>query len=321
MNPVDIIETYVVDVVRRLPRKQRNDVAFELRSLLTEELQGRAGDAGHEADTAMTHELLASFGKPADVADRYRPAGFTVIRPADAPRFAWVGLGGVIVQWALSLVAIYSAPVDPTAAGSDWLSRLGSWWLSWGLGAFWWPGFIVSMMVIAGAIASRRGDSGEWVAPRVGIIDRDLVKRPIMVLYIALGVVGASILIALPSMAAWGSGLPRPVVEAFAFDPDFLAWRAPWVLLLWGASLALGIALLVAGRWSIVTRRVALIGGMVGVGLLVWWIVAGPIFVSDFADGVTKLCLILVAALTVVDVVLTLRRLVSPIRTPEVPTP
>src|SRR5471030_1363485 len=103
MDSHAIIESYVDDVVRRLPRRQRTDVAFELRSLLTEDLGGHAADAGRPADAEMTMELLKAFGRPTDVADRYRPAGFTVIRPADAPRFTWLALGGVALQWAISL--------------------------------------------------------------------------------------------------------------------------------------------------------------------------------------------------------------------------
>ena len=34
MNANDVIEAYVTEVALRLPRKQRNDVAFELRAQL-----------------------------------------------------------------------------------------------------------------------------------------------------------------------------------------------------------------------------------------------------------------------------------------------
>jgi len=53
MTANDLIEAYVTDVARRLPRAQRNDVAFELRALLREELQARAEGAGRDADPAM----------------------------------------------------------------------------------------------------------------------------------------------------------------------------------------------------------------------------------------------------------------------------
>ena len=42
MDPQALIESYVDDVVRRLPRRQRSDVGLELRSLLGEELAARA---------------------------------------------------------------------------------------------------------------------------------------------------------------------------------------------------------------------------------------------------------------------------------------
>lgn len=38
MTPNDVIDSYVADVALKLPRAQRNDVAFELRALLREEV-------------------------------------------------------------------------------------------------------------------------------------------------------------------------------------------------------------------------------------------------------------------------------------------
>ena len=316
MNPNAIIETYVADVVRRIPRSKRADVAYELRSLLTEELEGRASEAGRPADVAMVDELLKGFGAPVDVADRYRPAGFTIIRPADAPMFARVALGGVGVQWILSLIATYTTPVDPSAPGGDWLSRLGAWWLSWGIGSFWWPGFIVTLTMIAALIGSRREASSRPREPRVNVVDRDRVRRPVMVLYLALGMVGAAIVLALPALGQWAPGLPEPVIAALALDEEFLGVRAPWVLVLWAASLALGIMVLVAGRWTALAHRLAIVSDVLWVALLLWWLLAGPIFVSPAADVVTKGCLWLVLLLPVIDIVVTVRRLTRTIPVP-----
>jgi hypothetical protein len=362
MEPDDIIASYVDEVVRRIPRRQRRDVGLELRSLLAEELAGRAADAGRPADDALALQLLTEFGRPDDVADRYRPAGFTVIRPADAPRFLWVALGGVAVQWALTLPAVFGAGAGASgaegAAGLDFWSRLAVWWLSWGLGAFWWPGFLITLTLIAGAagtarrrVRARRGATlaaaaatgGDavtggarsaglpahaaptWAPSKVApawapieaeeawaparVIDRDRVNRPVLVLFIALGMLGATLVIALPSLAAWAPGLPEPVLAAFAFDPGFLQWRAPWALLLWALALATAVAALVAGRWTRVLRRVSLAGGIAWLALLVWWIAAGPIFTTEPANGVTQLCLLVVAVIVLIDVVAGIRRL------------
>ena len=66
MNANDLIESYVTDVAVQLPRKQRNDVAFELRALINEELQARAEAAGRGVDAAMATEFLQAFGRPED---------------------------------------------------------------------------------------------------------------------------------------------------------------------------------------------------------------------------------------------------------------
>ena len=86
MNANDVIECYVTDVAVQLPRKQRNDVAFELRALLNEELQAKADADGRPVDAAMAIAFLQGFGRPADVAARYRPA-LTIIDPADGHSF------------------------------------------------------------------------------------------------------------------------------------------------------------------------------------------------------------------------------------------
>lgn len=330
MDPDAVIESYVSDVVRRLPARRRRDVGPELRSLLDEELAGRAAAAGRPADEAMVLDLLAGFGRPGDVADRYRPAGFTVIPPADAPRFAQVALGGVALQWALTLPAVFGRAGDlggSSLAGSgDWLTRLGAWWLSWGLGSFWWPGFLVSVSLVAGAIRARReaptaddGDAGPRTTrasiPR-SVLDRDRVDRPGRVLALGFWALGATVLVALPWLPTLAPGLPQPVLDVFVLDPEFLGQRAPWVLVAWAATFAIEIAELVAGRSSRATRRVSLVVDVGWLGLLTWYLLAGPVFVSPEADGVVRLCLVGLLALVVVGLVATVRREMLPTRAP-----
>ena len=82
----DLIEQYVSDVVQRLPRRQRDDVATELRTLLGEELADRVAVDGSSPDQTATLALLAGFGRPAEVAARYRPP-LVLIDPADSRSF------------------------------------------------------------------------------------------------------------------------------------------------------------------------------------------------------------------------------------------
>ncbi len=95
MNANDVIESYVRDVARCLPRSKRNDVAFELRALLAEELAAKAQAAGRAPDKPMAMELIKGFGRPAEVAGRYhqRPA---VIDPSDTHHFLIWSLAGAV---------------------------------------------------------------------------------------------------------------------------------------------------------------------------------------------------------------------------------
>jgi hypothetical protein len=312
MDPEVIIESYVGDVMRHLPRRRRHDVGFELRSLLIEDLHARAADSGRTADEAMAIELLTAFGRPQEVADRYRPAGFTVIRPADAPRFARVALGGVVVQWAITLPAAFAGPAPGAGVGG----RLATWWLTWGLGSFWWPGFLITMTLIAAAIGRRRAEPKPWTPRRP--VDRDHVNRPALVLALTFWMAGATVLIALPWLATWAPDLPRPLLDAFAFDPDFLRRRAPWVLPMWTISFGVLISVLLAGRWGRVARRIEVALNLAWLVLLIWWLAAGRIFQAEAADGVVKLSLLIIVVMVLVDLAVTVRRSTTAIREPVV---
>ncbi|HBN52615.1 MAG TPA: hypothetical protein DD456_00830, partial [Stenotrophomonas sp.] len=96
MNVDEVVESYVRDVAGCLPRARRNDVAFELRALLDEELAARARAAGRAPDKAMAMALLREFGRPSEAAQRYhdRPA---LIDAADTHHFLIWAVGGAVV--------------------------------------------------------------------------------------------------------------------------------------------------------------------------------------------------------------------------------
>jgi hypothetical protein len=82
--PANLIERYVHEVGRRLPRKMRADVETELRSLLTDSLRGRTG--GKEPPDAAAMEagqaaVLKAFGPPEKTAARYAPPHRYLIGP------------------------------------------------------------------------------------------------------------------------------------------------------------------------------------------------------------------------------------------------
>lgn len=300
-----LIDSYVADVVKRLPGKQRNDVAFELRTLLQDELRGRAGDAGRLPDEAMTLDLLRGFGQPDEVAARYHPPGVPIIPPQHSRAFAWATVIGVGLQWAGTL------PLAMSSGAPNWV---GPWWTSYGLGAFWWPGFLVTMMMVAAFVRRRWPAKAETWSPRV--IDRDHVNRPLFAAGLALSLLGVALWVALAWWSVSNAGT-SVLGRAFQFDAVFLAFRAPVVLIYWALAIALMMTVVVEGRWRVLTRRIEMVLNFACAAMLAWIVLAGPVFVQPQTDEATRGILGLLAIALVLLAGWSLLRARKTIRMPE----
>ena len=308
MTPDEVIECYIADVARRLPGSKRNDVAYELGALLREELRGRAGDAGRLPDEAMALELLHGFGHPAEVADRYRPPGVTFIKPSESRMFAALSLSGVALQWAVSLPLAF-ADLKPD---EDRLALLGRWWVSYGLAAFWWPGFLVVIAMIAAWISQNAKTAAPW-KPRA--IDRDTINRAAWIFGIATAAAGTAFLIVLP----WAiDNVSNPnLAAALRFDTDFLVERAPIVVAFMLGHIALYVMLVIEGRWRRLTRWLDITISLVIAAILVWFIAAGPIFEAEPADQTAKGAIAFLILIILADVGFKVWRAFARIRPPQ----
>jgi hypothetical protein len=302
MTPDNVIDAYVSDVARRLPRAKRNDVALELQALLREELQGKAVMRDVAADEAMALELVRAFGSPEDVADRYRPAGFVIIPATRSHQFVMMALVGVLLQWLITLpAALQQADVHPLVA-------LGSWWLTLGLGALWWPGFMVMAAVVAGWVRHRwpPAEVSTWRPRRQGSDD---INRPLW----AVGGVAAAVGIAAVVGARWAfeHWLSRQVADAFTFDPAFLPVGGALVVLLWSGNAALFAIVFIEGRWRALTRKLDMALGSLWFMALTWLTLGPRIYLSDTTDQAAKGWLSLVSLLVLIDVGLKVWRLLQ----------
>jgi hypothetical protein len=290
MNPNDVIQTYVAEVMRRLPGRERREIGLELHGLLGEMLADRAESAGTPADDAMVLAMLREFGTPAQVAERYHPAG-TVIIPATQTRsFALFAFGGVALQWALTLPRVFGGG-----------QPLVAWWFSAGLGALWWPGLMVMSALVA-ALVRARGWQPAW-QPRM--VDPDRVNRPVMLFGLVWFALGVALMISLPWIAPI---LPGPLPQVFAFDDGFLSRRAWPVLLLWSGTFALQLAAYAQGRWSTLTRRLSMLSSLAWAALLLWWIAVGGMFQARATDDGARGALGLVVLIIVIELAYRLYR-------------
>lgn len=301
MSSNDVIETYVAEVMRHLPRKERNEIGFELRDLLTQMLADRTQETSTD-DVVL--DMLREFGTPTEVAARYRPAGEAVIIPAEQTRtFALLSLGGLVLQWALTLPRVFDG------------QPLVAWWFSWGLGAFWWPGFMVTVALIgmfARGLRTSKMSKRTW-NPRT--VDPERINRNAMAFGLAWYAIGVAFMVCLPWTAAL---LPDPMPRIFAFDPTFLRERAPPVILLWLGGFATMFVAMLKGRWSKLTRRLSTAFALGFVVLLLWWMAAGNIFLSPATDEGTKSALGLVVVIIVLALAYELYRRRPRIRAPKI---
>ena len=69
---MNLIDRYVKEVGKHLPRKNRLDIETELRSSLEDMFEDRRGQAKGHSDEALTEEILAEYGSPKEVAATYQ---------------------------------------------------------------------------------------------------------------------------------------------------------------------------------------------------------------------------------------------------------
>jgi hypothetical protein len=84
---MQLIDRYIHEVGRHLPRKNRNDIQAELRSLLIDTLEDRTSGEPTEKDITA---VLEEFGPPKKVAASYFPEGQYLIGPTLFPVFKLV---------------------------------------------------------------------------------------------------------------------------------------------------------------------------------------------------------------------------------------
>jgi hypothetical protein len=286
MKAHEIIDAYVLDVMRNVPKHQRNDIGLELRGHLIEVLE--SGPAPADATTALA--LVRSYGSPQEAAARYREPGALIVPEHQTRSFTLLAIGGVLLQWALSL---------PAVMGDQ---SLGQWWFGAGLGALWWPGFMV-MAALALAWLRHKGLYQATWRPRSG--DVDTINRRLFQFGLTAFAAGAAIIASLPFLIP---ALPQPQAGFFALDPDFLVIKAPLAMLLWLGQFVLIYAVYAAGRWTAATWRAALAFDCLWLALLAWWIGLGAVFVDPAINAFVQSILAFVALTVILSLAIRLYR-------------
>ena len=269
MDSTEVLETYIEDTVRLLSRRQRGDVAAELRSLLSEELEARAAKSGRPVDDVMALSLVRGYGRPSEVAARYQ-APPIIIDPADSTSFVRAAIVGAC---ALAVFVAISRRAPALPADVDDLIKIG---------LFVWLGLLVVIFGAKNVIRRHWPATAQW-KPR----DRDRTNR----LATASVVPIAAFFVVLYSAPGWVldriSG-GRLETSWATYTTEFQQFRLPWFIGLMVGLLAVLSWAAIEGRWRRLTRWIHLGLNMALACLILTFAVDGHIFNSSLVDPIAR---------------------------------
>ena len=253
---MELINRYVYQVGRRLPERTRADVEQELRSLLLDALEERAGRTADFTEEEQV-AVLAEFGSPEQMADKYRPQARYVIGPKlyDLYRLVVTVIGGAGL-----LTAVVSTAA--TTAGSDAPSVLSLLLQAWttfisvllsGIGS---ATLIFAVLERLIPDEEFKLDAEEKWNPRdlPAIEPRDEIKRASLIAEIVFTALLMTALLAFGQRIGGvyydGTWHATPSFLSAAFFSIYL----PLFVVRWGLTILQDVVLLRQGRWQLGTR-------------------------------------------------------------------
>ena len=254
---MNLIDRYVHEVGRHLPRKSRSDIQAELRSSLIDALEDRAGLEPAEDEVV---ELLKEFGPPKAVAASYNPERQFLIGPALFPLFRLVAgivlaavLGAQLLAWGVAYFIAQDliAPLEALAALLNSIpSALG---------------MVVIVFAILQWFEVRPETEGEpWDPDNLPEVNEaETVKRGERVFGITMGIVILVVLVFFPESIGFmttpgGEFFTNPVIA------QYIGWISFSLLV----GMGLDIYLLWQRRWGTITRIAKIAANLLSIIIL-----------------------------------------------------
>jgi len=125
---MNLLDKYVAEVGKHLPRKNRADIEAEIRSTLEDMLEDMLEERKQDkaVDDALVMSLLKEYGAPKQVAATYKTTQY-LIGPRMYPIFEMVTGIVFIVFFSVSLLGLGLGLAKTGLSGAEFLSQVGKW--------------------------------------------------------------------------------------------------------------------------------------------------------------------------------------------------
>ena len=283
---MNLIDRYVHQVGKRLPKKQRTDVENELRSLLSDMVEDRAQTKVDKADEEIIVDVLREFGSPSQVADSYQPRKNYLIGPELFPIFKLVVTVVVSVLSVFALVGIVISAIGSEAILSTFLKQLTGGFFDYLQGII---GVFANIVIVFALIEwlvpadklarEMEDEEGEWDPRSLPVPDDDdmQISRFGSIVGIVFGVIFLAWLNSYPNQAGIFFFNEEQISFASILSPNFFEIMLPWVNFSIIVSIGVNIFKLWIGKRTRLVRLLE-IGNDVASVLALYVFISNPPF-------------------------------------------
>jgi hypothetical protein len=270
---MNLIDKYIAEVGKHLPRKNRSDIEAEIRSTLEDMLDERmqASGAKGPADEATVLALLKEYGSPREVADKYKTHQY-LIGPRLFPIFEMVVKIVFAVVATVSLIGLGVGLATTGLTGPEFASTLTKW-----LGGL-FTGLISAFgnIVLVFAIIERtqaanelEKDFSEWDPKELkSEPDPDKIDMPDHIATIIFTTLGLVVLNLYPNLLTFGFANDGDWVS-FPLLTDVFFRFLPWINIMGLAQIVFSGFMLSQRDWTPVTRLFSIVVDVAGMVLSV----------------------------------------------------
>lgn len=296
MDPIDLIDRYIAEVGKDLPKKTRLDIEAEILSAIEDMLTEHSRTTGKGVDEEMIIEVLKEYGAPRKVAASYQLERY-VIGPRLFPSFLTVLQ---VILPILAAIALVRSGISLGQAQLTFKNVFGAVFLgiSYFVGTAFTAlgGIIVLFAIVQWALPEFKAISEKWDPSQ---LPQATTRNRVETGGTLLEVIGAGLAVVLFNFfpqainlgihanGQWWIGFTA-IEAGGAWSTTILSQAffryLPALTILWVLTILLDIALLSRGRWETWTRWSAFGLKVVTIGLA-GIMLAGPALVNISAEA------------------------------------